>query len=68
MHAARPRPALPADVRVMTALRRRIPITLLCDLADPEGPASRHIYDIEAARAGTRPRLAVVDAAAAAAG
>ncbi len=33
--------------RVMTALRRRIPITLLCDLADPIGPHSRAIYGME---------------------
>ncbi len=33
--------------RVMTALSRRIPITLLCDLADPIGPHSSAIYDNE---------------------
>ena len=47
---------LPA-VRVMTALHRGIPLTLLCDLADPEGPASHSIYRTEgqvgAARAMT---------------
>ena len=64
MHATRPCPALSADLRVMTALRRGIPITLLCDLADPAGPASRHIYGAESPAAGTRPRSAVADAAA----
>ncbi len=37
---------LPA-VRVMTALHRGIPLTLLCDLADPDGPASHSIYRTE---------------------
>jgi hypothetical protein len=31
----------------MTALHRGIPLTLLCDLADPEGPASHSIYRAE---------------------
>jgi hypothetical protein len=35
--------------RMMTALSRRIPITLLCDLADPVGPHSRAIYGMERA-------------------
>jgi hypothetical protein len=38
--------ALAGD-RVMTALSRRIPITLLCDLAEPDGPHSRTIYGSE---------------------
>jgi hypothetical protein len=51
---------LPA-VRVMTALHRGIPLTLLCDLADPEGPASHSIYRTEwqvGAAQAVRPRAA----------
>jgi hypothetical protein len=39
--------AQPPALRVMTALHRGIPLTLLCDLADPEGPASHSIYRTE---------------------
>jgi len=34
---------------VMTALARRVPITLLMDLADPAGPDSRNIPSTEIA-------------------
>jgi|GEM_PF-5761776 len=30
--------------RLMSALRRHLPITLLADLADPDGPRSHEIY------------------------
>jgi hypothetical protein len=36
----------------MTALSRGIPITLLCDLAESAGPASRSIYCAEQADDG----------------
>ncbi len=41
--------------RMMTALSRRIPITLLCDLADPVGPHSRAIYGMEGANGRAYP-------------
>ncbi len=43
---ARSRQDAPAD-RVMAALSRHVPLTLLCDLADPVGPASSGIYVAE---------------------
>jgi len=52
---------LPA-VRVMTALHRGIPLTLLCDLADPEGPASHSIYRTEWQAGAGRSVPAPVDA------
>ena len=39
---------------MMTALGRRIPLTLLCDLVDPAGPHSQQIYGIERADAWAR--------------
>ena len=32
---------------VMELLRQGVPLTLLCDLADPAGPASREILEVE---------------------
>ena len=34
-------------VRAWSLLRAGVPISLLCDLADPEGPRSREIYTAE---------------------
>ena len=36
---------------VMTLLRHHVPLSLLCDLADPTGPRSAEILAIEAGRA-----------------
>ena len=33
-----------AENALMSALRRRVPITLLADLVDPDGPRSHEIY------------------------
>lgn len=38
--------------RVLRALARGIPLTLLADLADPAGPDSRHVYATETADLG----------------
>ena len=40
---------LAPEERVMTALARGIPLTLLVDLADPAGPDSRHVLSTEVA-------------------
>jgi hypothetical protein len=37
-----------ASDRVMSLLHAQVPITLLCDLADPSGPASAEIMAVEA--------------------
>jgi hypothetical protein len=34
--------------RAWSLLRAGVPLSLLCDLADPEGPRSREIYTAEA--------------------
>jgi hypothetical protein len=36
---------------VMTLLRHHVPLSLLCDLADPTGPRSAEILAVEAGRA-----------------
>jgi hypothetical protein len=38
------------NVRVMGLLRAQVPLSLLCDLAEPHGPASAEIMDVEAGR------------------
>jgi hypothetical protein len=35
------------DALVMTLLQEHVPLALLCDLTDPQGPASREILDAE---------------------
>lgn len=35
---------------VMSLLRARVPLSLLCDLVEPYGPASAEIMDVEAGR------------------
>jgi hypothetical protein len=37
----------PGTARAWSLLRAGVPLTLLCDLADPEGPRSREIYTAE---------------------
>jgi hypothetical protein len=37
-----------ANDRIMSLLHAQVPITLLCDLADPSGPASAEIMAVEA--------------------
>ena len=39
---------IPPSARVMTWLNHHVPITLVADLADPEGPRSREILTYEA--------------------
>jgi hypothetical protein len=39
---------IPPSTRVMTWLDHHVPITLVADLADPEGPRSREILTYEA--------------------
>jgi hypothetical protein len=39
---------IPPTERAMTLLAHRVPLTLLADLLDPAGPASREIYRVEA--------------------
>ena len=39
---------IPPSMRVMTWLTHHVPITLVADLADPEGPRSREILMYEA--------------------
>ena len=36
--------------RVMSLLYSQVPLTLLCDLMDPDGPASAEIMAVEAGR------------------
>lgn len=38
----------PGTARAWSLLRAGVPLSLLCDLADPEGPPSREIYTAEA--------------------
>jgi hypothetical protein len=38
----------PGAARAWSLLRAGVPLTLLCDLAHPDGPASREIYTAEA--------------------
>jgi len=40
----------------MALLAHRVPITLLADLLDPDGPASREIYRVEAVAGRRTPR------------
>jgi hypothetical protein len=35
------------DVRVMSLLQEHVPLALLCDLTEPEGPASAEILEAE---------------------
>ena len=35
------------EASAMTLLRNGIPLSLLCDLLDPEGPASSEIFTLE---------------------
>ena len=44
----------------MSLLAHRVPITLLADLLDPRGPASREIYRVEAVADDVRRELARV--------
>jgi hypothetical protein len=37
----------PGTARAWSLLRAGVPLSLLCDLADPKGPASREIYTAE---------------------
>jgi hypothetical protein len=37
----------PGAARAWSLLRAGVPLTLLCDLAPPDGPASREIYTAE---------------------
>jgi hypothetical protein len=39
---------IPPTECAMTLLAHRVPLTLLADLLDPAGPASREIYRVEA--------------------
>ena len=38
----------PGSARAWSLLRAGVPLSLICDLAHPEGPASREIYTAEA--------------------
>ncbi len=61
---------IPPQERVMSLLAHRVPITLLADLLDPCGPASREIYRTEAVADDIRRELlatALGEAAASAA-
>ena len=40
---------IPSQTRVMTWLRHGVPVALLADLIEPDGPRSREIYAAEAA-------------------
>lgn len=41
-------PAVPPDDdRVMSLLQEHVPLALLCDLTEPDGPPSREILDAE---------------------
>jgi hypothetical protein len=51
----------------MSLLAHRVPITLLADLLDPDGPASREIYRVEAVADDVRRELAALACAEAAA-
>ncbi|MGN6245476.1 MAG: hypothetical protein ACTHQ3_17640 [Motilibacteraceae bacterium] len=46
-------PPSPATARVLALLARGVPLSLLCDLADPAGPRSREVLDAE--REGAEP-------------
>lgn len=37
----------PEDDLVMALLQEHVPLALLCDLSEPEGPSSREIMDAE---------------------
>lgn len=37
----------PGTARAWSLLRAGVPLSLLCDLAEPDGPASREIYTAE---------------------
>ena len=37
----------PGTARAWSLLRAGVPLSLLCDLAEPEGPPSREIYTAE---------------------
>lgn len=39
--------AVNGGAAVMELLRQGVPLTLLCDLADPTGPRSREILEVE---------------------
>ena len=57
---------IPPRVRVMTWLQHGVPIALITDLWDRDGPTSREIYRVEAVADDVRreaDRLAAVEAA-----
>jgi hypothetical protein len=39
----------PTTAAAMTMLRRQVPLSLLCDLSDPDGPMSAEIFAEEGA-------------------
>jgi hypothetical protein len=57
---------IPPQERVMTMLAHRVPLTLLADLLDPGGPASREIYRAEAVADDVRRELTALAMAEAA--
>lgn len=54
---------IPPSERVMGWLRGGVPLTLLADLADPDGPPSREILRREAVADDVRRELSRLDAA-----
>jgi hypothetical protein len=48
-------PEADVDAAVMEALRSHVPLTLLCDLSDPQGPDSAAIAQTEGGQADWLP-------------